>query len=54
MQFKCQSAYIAHGEYLSIDREEYLELQTEVILMMEYFRDLIENSVALESYRRQK
>jgi hypothetical protein len=46
--------YIAHGEFLSIDREEYLELQTEVIHMMECFRDLIENSVALESYRRQK
>jgi MAE_28990/MAE_18760-like HEPN len=43
---------IAHGEYLSLNREEYLELHEQVLLMMEDFRNQIENNAVLESYRR--
>jgi hypothetical protein len=43
---------IAHGEYLSLDRVEYLELHEQVLEMMENFRDQIENSAVSGSYRR--
>ncbi len=43
---------IAHGEYLSLNREEYFELHEQVLLMMEEFRTQIENNAVLESYRR--
>lgn len=38
---------IAHGNYLICDREEYIELHTEVIEMLDIFRNQIENA-ALE------
>lgn len=38
---------IAHGNYLMFDREEYIELHTEVIEMLDIFRNQIENA-ALE------
>jgi hypothetical protein len=38
---------IAHGNYLIFDREEYIELHTEVIEMLDIFRNQIENA-ALE------
>lgn len=38
---------IAHGNYLIFDKEEYLELHTEVIEMLNKFRNQIENA-ALE------
>jgi hypothetical protein len=40
---------IAHGEslpYLSLDREEYRDLQEQLLEMMEYFRDQIENNAS--------
>jgi MAE_28990/MAE_18760-like HEPN len=43
---------IAHGEYLSLDREEYFELHEQVLLMMEEFRTQIENNAVSASYRR--
>lgn len=43
---------IAHGEYISLDRDEYFELQEQVLLMMEDFRTQIENNAVAESYRR--
>jgi hypothetical protein len=35
---------IAHGNYLLIDKKEYIELHTEVIAMLEIFRNQIENA----------
>jgi hypothetical protein len=46
---------IAHGEslpYLSLDREEYRELQGQMLGMMEDFRTQVENHAAQELYRR--
>ncbi|MFM2432950.1 MAG: hypothetical protein RLZZ511_4164 [Cyanobacteriota bacterium] len=45
---------IAHGNYLQLDREDYLELHAQVIGMMETFRTQIENDAALENYRSKK
>lgn len=42
---------IAHGEYLELDEAAVLELVDEVQGMMEHFRTLIENAVALGAYR---
>ncbi|WP_448283504.1 MAE_28990/MAE_18760 family HEPN-like nuclease [Phormidesmis priestleyi] len=41
---------IAHGEYLLLDRESYIELHSQVIEMMQLFNDQIENCAALKSY----
>jgi hypothetical protein len=35
---------IAHGDYFICDREEYMELHTEVIEMLDIFRNQIENA----------
>jgi hypothetical protein len=46
---------IAHGEslpYLSLDREVYRELQSQILGMMEDFRTQVENHAAQELYRR--
>lgn len=46
---------IEHGEslpYLSLDREEYRELQGQILGMMEDFRTQVENHAAQELYRR--
>ncbi|MBH8564055.1 hypothetical protein I8748_18000 [Nostoc sp. CENA67] len=43
---------IAHGEYLLLDREAYLELHSQVIEMMDNFRTQIENCAAMKSYSR--
>ena len=42
---------IAHGSYLRIDLEEYIYVQQQVILMMDWFRNQIENCILMESYR---
>ncbi len=42
---------IAHGNYLLIDREEYIELHTEVIGMLETFRNQIENAAVNEDFK---
>jgi MAE_28990/MAE_18760-like HEPN len=41
---------IAHGEYLLLDREAYVELHSQVIEMMQLFHDQIENCATLKSY----
>jgi MAE_28990/MAE_18760-like HEPN len=41
---------IAHGNYLTVDREEYIELHTEVIVMLEIFRNQIENGAVNEDF----
>lgn len=38
--------------YLSLDREEYQQLQQEILLMMENFRTQIENNASQELYLR--
>jgi hypothetical protein len=43
---------IAHGHYLIIDRDEYLELHNQVIEMMNLFRNHIDNSASMKSYCR--
>lgn len=43
---------IAHGEYLSLDLEEYQQLQDEMLVMMENLRTQIENSASLKLYLR--
>ena len=42
---------IAHGNYLNISRESYLELHNQVIAMMEIYRNNIDNNVTLKLYR---
>jgi hypothetical protein len=43
---------IAHGEYLSLDREEYRQLHGEILAMMEDFRTQIENNASQKLYLR--
>ena len=43
---------IAHGEYLSLDHDEYRNLQREILAMMEYFRNQVENNAAQKLYLR--
>lgn len=43
---------IAHGEYLLLDRNEYRDLQRQILEMMEYFRNQVENSSAQKLYLR--
>lgn len=42
---------IAHGEYLTVDTTEYLELQQEFIGLIDTFRNQVDNAAALKSYR---
>ena len=54
-QLRGRRNMIAHGEslpYLSLDREEYRELQGQILGMMEDFRTQVENHAAQELYRR--
>ncbi len=43
--------YIAHGEYLKLDKEDYLELHSQVVNMMDTFRNQIDRCASEESYR---
>lgn len=45
---------IAHGQYLDVDREHFLELKNKVIALMEQFRTQIENAAVTSSYRKSK
>jgi MAE_28990/MAE_18760-like HEPN len=42
---------IAHGNFLQLDKQDYLELHVQVIGMMEIFRNQIENCASCEDYR---
>ena len=42
---------IAHGEYLQVEKDDYLELHSQVIGMMDTFRNQIENCATCESYK---
>ena len=46
---------IAHGEslkYISLDRDEYQQMHEQILLMMDYFRNQIENNAAQKLYLR--
>jgi len=45
--------HIAHGEYLLLDLQDYLELHSQVIDMMERLRDQIVKCAALKRYCRE-
>lgn len=42
---------IAHGEFLDIDEKEYEILHNEVVSLMDTFRNQIDNSAAMKSFR---
>lgn len=44
--------YIAHGEYLSIDYERYLNLYNDIQEVMENLKTELENSVVQEKYKK--
>ncbi len=44
--------HIAHGQYLDIDVNEYLELHEEVMYLMNTFRNQIENAAVEQRYKR--
>jgi len=44
--------HIAHGEFLEISDDDYLLIHDEVIILLELFRTEIENSAALDNFRR--
>jgi MAE_28990/MAE_18760-like HEPN len=41
---------IAHGRYLTMQMQDYFELETEILLLMDVFKDQISNAAALKSY----
>lgn len=41
---------IAHGQYLLIDFDQYIELHREIISMMDLFKDQIENAAISKNY----
>ncbi|MEO1802072.1 MAG: MAE_28990/MAE_18760 family HEPN-like nuclease, partial [Cyanobacteria bacterium J06629_2] len=43
---------IAHGEYSTSDRDEYLELHVEVINMLDLFSNDIQNAAITKDYLR--
>ncbi|NJO71396.1 MAG: hypothetical protein HC825_06300 [Oscillatoriales cyanobacterium RM1_1_9] len=43
--------YVAHGEYLNLEKKDYLQLHSQVIDMMDTFRNQIDNCASVESYR---
>lgn len=44
---------IAHGENVDVSAVDYYELHQLTLVLLEAYRDLLENAVALESYRRE-
>ena len=42
---------IAHGEYLTLEGKDYVELHTQVVEMLDLFRNQIENAAILEQYK---
>jgi hypothetical protein len=42
---------IAHGNYLQLDKQDYLEIHKQIISIMDTFRNQVENDAAQEKYR---
>lgn len=42
---------IAHGEYLTLDKDDYLQLHTQIVSMLDAFRNQIENCATLGDFR---
>jgi hypothetical protein len=45
---------IAHGNYSLIDRDEYLELSEEVLIMLDIFRNQLENACISKDFLKKK
>lgn len=43
---------IAHGQYLSIDKEEYINMHSEVITMIDTFNNQIQNAAVMKMYKK--
>lgn len=43
--------HIAHGEYLDVDTEDFLEMVEEVLGLINTFRNLLENSAMTDQYK---
>lgn len=43
---------VAHGEYLDIDADDWKEIADEVLKLLRQFKNDIENSASLESYKK--
>jgi hypothetical protein len=43
---------IAHGNYLTVDTEEYIELHTEIMGMLDIFSNQIQNSAVNKDFMR--
>ena len=44
---------VAHGRRVNVDADDYAELHTEIIRLVDMFRDDVENAAALGNFRRQ-
>lgn len=42
---------IAHGEYLTLDQSEVFDLQDQLIGLMEYFRNQVDNAASLKAFK---
>ena len=43
---------IAHGDYVQVDEDTFIQLHQLVIELMDHFRDCLENAAVLKSYQR--
>ena len=46
--------HIAHGEEIFVDEEDMLEIIDEVLMLMEEFRNQVENAAILNSYKKSR
>lgn len=43
--------HVAHGEEMNLDETDFHDVMAEVITLIDMFRNLVENSITLESYK---
>lgn len=51
LQLVARRNHVAHGEVLEVNDKDFLEMSEEVITLMLLFKNLLENSATLESYK---